>query len=131
MKNVSSFLSGTIDKALLANGVQLTGKELVPVSRQVAEYVYLNEEAFNEAFAKDKKVRAEVDAAEAQAERERAEAAGEAAGEPVKEAPANLQPAPAQGGKGKWWRQQQARAVTAEDPAGEKVLVEAAARAVK
>ena len=127
MKNVSSFLSGTIDKALLANGVQLTGKELVPVSRQVAEYVYLNEEAFNEAFAKDKKVRAEVDAAEAQAERERAEAAGE----PVKEAPANLQPAPAQGGKGKWWRQQQARAVTAEDPAGEKVLVEAAARAVK
>jgi len=117
MKNVSSFLSGTIDKALLANGVQLTGKELAPVSRQVAEYVYLNEEAFNKAFAEDKKVRAEVDAAEAQAERERAEAAGE----PVKEAPANLQPAPAQGGKSWWWRQQQARAVTAEDQAGEKV----------
>jgi hypothetical protein len=56
MTNVAGFLAPTINKALLANGVQLTGKELTPVAREVAEYVFANEDAFNEAFKADKKV---------------------------------------------------------------------------
>jgi hypothetical protein len=64
MTNVAGFLAPTINKALLANGVQLTAKELTPVSREVAEYVFANEDAFNEALKADKKVVADAKAKE-------------------------------------------------------------------
>jgi hypothetical protein len=54
VSDLSEKLSPAIHKALLANGVQLTGKELGPVSKDVAAYVKNNFEAVS------KHVQAEV-----------------------------------------------------------------------
>jgi hypothetical protein len=45
MSDLSGRLAPVIHKALLAEGVQLTGKELTPVSVAVAAYVKANFEA--------------------------------------------------------------------------------------
>jgi len=48
MSALAGRLSPVIHKALLANGVQLTHKELGPVSKDVAEYVVANFEVISE-----------------------------------------------------------------------------------
>jgi hypothetical protein len=45
VSELSEKLAPVIHKALLANGVQLTNKELFPVSQEVAQYVAANFDA--------------------------------------------------------------------------------------
>jgi hypothetical protein len=115
MKNIASFLSATINKALLANGVQLTGKELSPVSREIAEYVYRNEDSFNAAFKSDKEEQSQVEAAREEADRAEAERTGQPAPANLQSAAAPSDPSTWKRNKGKKW-QEPAQPVTANQP---------------
>ena len=67
MSDLSGRLAPVIHKALLANGVQLTGKELNPVSASISDYMKNNFEAVSKDvdtdLAADKKVADEKAAA--------------------------------------------------------------------
>jgi len=69
MSALAGRLSPVIHKALLANGVQLTHKELGPVSKDVAGYVTANFDAVSE------EVKAELAAQKEKAEQEKLGAA--------------------------------------------------------
>jgi hypothetical protein len=100
MSALAGRLSPVIHKALLANGVQLTHKELGPVSKDVADYVATNfdpisEEVKVELAAREKK--------EAEAKLAAEEAAKPKTGQPVTAgAVPESQPATFAGAAGGW-----------------------------